>query len=367
MVKRKLNTNSFFNEQKKENMKRLIFPLMICFSCSALAQNANEIPFLTKSFSNESIKRVIAETAGGNISVSSVAASDVRVEVYIRPSNYNGNQTYSKEEIQKRLEADYHFILEASDNTIKAIAKNKNKNQNISWKKALSISYKIYVQKEISTNLTTSGGNIVLSDLNGSQHFVTSGGNLDIERLKGKIVGVTSGGNVSVIDCSEDIELTTSGGNITADNCNGKISLVTSGGDIKLSKLNGTIEATTSGGNAMANDIRGALEAHTSGGNVNLRDLYCSVDAATSGGNIFVSVKEIGNYVRITNSSGQIELELPSGKGLDLKLTASKIKTNQLNNFSGSMEEEEINGKLNGGGIPVTVKGGSGKINFTLK
>ncbi len=346
-------------------MKRLFILLMVCISNNVQSQNASEVPFITKSFSNESIKRVIAETAGGNISVFSVGASGVRVEVYIRPSNYNGSQSYSKEEIQKRLEADYHFILEASDNTIKAIAKNKN--QNINWKKALSISYKIFVPKEISTNLTTSGGNITLADLNGSQHFVTSGGNLDIERLKGKVVGVTSGGNISVSDCSEDIELTTSGGNITADNCTGKINLVTSGGDIKLSKLNGTIEATTSGGNAMANDIRGALEAHTSGGNVNLRDLYCSVDAATSGGNIFVSVKEIGNYVRITNSSGQIELELPSGKGLDLKLTASKIKTNQLNNFSGSMEEEEINGKLNGGGIPVTVKGGSGKINFTLK
>ncbi|MFM9909897.1 MAG: DUF4097 family beta strand repeat-containing protein [Chitinophagaceae bacterium] len=346
-------------------MKRLIFPLLICFSCSALAQNANEIPFITKSFSNESIKRVIAETAGGNISVFSVAASNVRVEVYIRPSNYNGSQSYSKEEIQKRLEADYHFILEASDNTIKAIAKNKN--QNINWKKALSISYKIFVPKEISTNLTTSGGNITLADLNGSQHFVTSGGNLDIERLKGKVVGVTSGGNISVSDCSEDIELTTSGGDITADNCNGKISLVTSGGDVKLNKLEGTIQATTSGGNAIANTIRGSLEAHTSGGNVNLRDLYCSVDAGTSGGNIFVSVKEIGSYIRIANSSGKIELELPSGKGLDLKLTASKIKTNQLNNFSGTMEEEEINGKLNGGGIPVTVKAGSGKINFTLK
>lgn len=346
-------------------MKKLLILLTAFFSYSVQAQNANEVPFMTKSFSNESIKRVIAETAGGNISILSVAASDVRVEVYIRPSNYNENQPYSKDEIQKRLEADYHFILEASDNTIKAIAKNKN--QTINWKKALSISYKIYVPKEISTNLTTSGGNITLADLNGSQHFVTSGGNLDIQRLKGKIDGVTSGGNISVSDCSEDIELTTSGGNITADNCTGKINLVTSGGDVKLSKLNGTIEATTSGGNAIANDIRGALEAHTSGGNVNLRDLYCSVDAGTSGGNIFVSVKEIGSYVRITNSSGKIELELPSGKGLDLKLTASKIKTNQLNNFSGSMEEEEINGKLNGGGIPVTVMGGSGRISLSIK
>ena len=234
------------------------------------------------------------------------------------------------------------------------------------WKKALAISYKIYVPKEISTNLTTSGGNITLKDLVGSQHFVTSGGNLEIVRLKGKIYGVTSGGNIFVKDSEEDLELTTSGGDISADNCTGKIHLVTSGGNLKLSKLNGTIDATTSGGNAIATDIRGALEAHTSGGNVDLRDLYCSVAASTSGGNIFVSIKEIGSYIRVANSSGRIELELPGSKGLDLKLTASKITTTQLNNFSGTIEEDEIKGKLHGGGIPVTVKGGSGRISLKV-
>lgn len=346
-------------------MKGVFILLMACISYSTQAQNENELPFMTKSFSNESIKRVIAETAGGNISVSSVAASEVRVEVYIKPSNYNRNQSYSKQEIQGRLETDYHFILEATDNTIKAIAKSKH--QNINWKKALSISYKIFVPKEISTNLTTSGGNIRLADLNGSQHFVTSGGNLDIERLKGKVVGVTSGGNISVTDCSENIELTTSGGNILADNLTGKINLVTSGGDVKLTKLTGTIGATTSGGNVIANDIGGILEASTSGGNVDLRNLYCSVEASTSGGNIFVSVKELGSYVRIHNSSGQVTAELPAGKGLNLDLTASKIKADQLNNFSGTVEEDEIKGKLNGGGIPVTISSGSGKINLIVK
>ncbi len=347
-------------------MKKLFYVVLMIFSMYiSRSQGIDEAPFITKSFSNESIKRVIAETAGGNISVFAVAAAEVRVEVFIRPSNYKDNQKLSKEEIQKRLEAEYNFILEASENTIKAVAKNKNRKMD--WKKALTISYKIYVRKGTSTNLTSSGGNITLSGLMGSQHFVTSGGNLEIEQLKGNIYGVTSGGNIIVKDCKEDLELITSGGDILADNCTGKIHLVSSGGSLKLSKLNGAIDATTSGGNAIASDIRGSLEAHTSGGNVDLRNLYCSVAASTSGGNIFVTIKEIGNYVRLSNSSGRIDLELPAGKGLDLKLTASKITTAQLNNFSGTIEEDEIKGKLNGGGIPVTVNAGSGKISLTLK
>ena len=36
-------------------------------------------------------------------------------------------------------------------------------------------------------------------------------------------------------------------------------------------------------------------------------------------------------------------------------------------NFSGSVEDDEIDGKLNGGGIPITVRAGSGRIDMTMK
>jgi hypothetical protein len=58
-------------------------------------------------------------------------------------------------------------------------------------------------------------------------------------------------------------------------------------------------------------------------------------------------------------------VELPN-KGLDLKVRG-KIKTQQLSNFSGTIEEDEIDGKLNGGGIPVTIKSSSGRVNLVLK
>jgi hypothetical protein len=70
--------------------------------------------------------------------------------------------------------------------------------------------------------------------------------------------------------------------------------------------------------------------------------------------------------VKITNSSGNIDLRMPGDKGIDLKLKAGKIKTTTLNNFSGSMEDDRIDGKLNGGGLAVKVNGGSGKIDLVL-
>ena len=78
-------------------------------------------------------------------------------------------------------------------------------------------------------------------------------------------------------------------------------------------------------------------------------------------------MKELGKYVRITNSGGSVDLQLPSGKGLDLKLRANSIKKGTLTNFDGTIEDDEINGKLNGGGVPVTVKAGSGRINLSIQ
>jgi hypothetical protein len=78
-------------------------------------------------------------------------------------------------------------------------------------------------------------------------------------------------------------------------------------------------------------------------------------------------MKELRDYVKISNSSGHVDLEVPKNKGLDLRLNASKIKTDPLSNFSGSMEENQLHGKLNGGGVPITVDAGSGRISLTFK
>lgn len=346
-------------------MKKLICLLMLPLLGNAVvAQSASETPYLVKSLANASITKVESETNGGNISVQAVSANEAKVEVYVWPSNYNDRTKISKEELEKRLE-NYDLRVSVSGGTVTATAKSKKRN--MGWKEGLSISFKIYVPSTVSTRLRTSGGNIDLSNLKGDQDFSTSGGNLELSGLKGKVTGVTSGGNIRITNSDNNINLTTSGGNITANTCTGDIKLRTSGGNLDLRQLNGTIDATTSGGDVRGELVKGELEAHTSGGNVKMEELSCSLEASTSGGNISVSFKEIGSFVRLDNSGGNITLELPANKGLDLKLSGDKVSTGTLNNFSGKVEEDEVTGKLNGGGTPVTVRASSGRVNFRIK
>jgi DUF4097 and DUF4098 domain-containing protein YvlB len=344
--------------------KYLLIMLGTFVSISLKAQfKADKDPFLTKSLSNESFKTAKLWTSGGSISVTGVNATEARIEVYIYPNN-NKNDL-SKEEIQQRLAEMYDLDISVMNNMLSATAKSREKIND--WKKALNISFKLFVPKNIATDLSTSGGSISLLNLSANQDFSTSGGSLNVDNVSGKINGRTSGGSINLENSGDEIDLSTSGGSINANHCKGKIRLSTSGGSLHLVDLEGDINATTSGGSIEGRNIAGELVSGTSGGSVHLSGLTCSLETSTSGGNIDVSIIALGKYVRINNSAGNVELNLPKGKGLDLDLSAYKIKTDHLENFSGKMGDEEIEGKLNGGGIPVTVKAGSGKIVLGLK
>jgi DUF4097 and DUF4098 domain-containing protein YvlB len=344
-------------------MRKMNLLLFLFIPVALLRAQSDKQPFLTKSLAGESINSVEAKTTGGNIAVTATSQSESRVEVYISPNNWKNNNL-SKEEIQKRLNEDYELSVTVANNQVRAIAKPKDRNMN--WKKALNISFHVFVTKNVSSDLTTSGGNIKLSGISGTQDFTTSGGNLDLDNLSGKITGRTSGGNIQLSNSKDDIDLTTSGGNITAENSDGKLRLVTSGGSLSLKRLKGNIKATTSGGNIYGEFISDELDTHTSGGNISLRNMSCDLETSTSGGNIDVEMKELFKYVSISNSSGNIDLQMPGNKGVDLKLKGGKIKTSSFANFSGSVEDDRIDGKLNGGGSSVKVSAGSGRINLSL-
>src|ERR1700761_8065108 len=276
-------------------MKKYLLLLLLAGATSGVcAQDWNKTPYETKSLANDGIKNVDVKTSGGSITVSGAAGQEPRVEVYVHGNN---NQELSKEEIKKRLDEDYELSVTVSNHEVHAIAKRKHEGGfGWDWKRQLSISFKIFVPKQVSTHLSTSGGSLHLDNLEGNENFSTSGGSMHIESLTGMIKGETSGGSIEVTNSGDDISLETSGGSIRADNCKGKIRLETSGGSLHLDNLKGDIKANTSGGSVNANNVEGELVTGTSGGSVNLKSMACSLDASTSGGSMNVEMLKTGKY-----------------------------------------------------------------------
>ena len=345
-------------------MKKYFGFLMIAFFLNAiqLLAQTKEQPFLTRSLQNQSVRDVKIETAGGGITVEGITSGEPRLEMYVRSNNKVN--TLSKEEIQKRLDEDYSIDVNVADNKLTAVAKQKNKMFN--WKNALSISFKAYVPKNVSTELHTSGGSISLSNVAGEQDFKTSGGSLRVDGVTGKIRGRTSGGSIELSNSGDDIDLATSGGSISAKNCTGKIELQTSGGSVHLNNLKGTINSRTSGGNVNGKDVTGEIDAHTSGGNIGFDNVSGSLEASTSGGNINVDMTKLDRYLTLHSSGGSVQVTVPKNQGLDINLKGGRVQTKDFTNFSGSVEDDEVKGKLNGGGAAVTVKG-NGRINLAFK
>ncbi|MFI5159858.1 MAG: hypothetical protein ACHQHN_01205 [Sphingobacteriales bacterium] len=340
--------------------KYFILLIMACQSVIVLSQE-NKTPYLTKSLANAGIKNVYVSTSGGSITVSGASGQEPRVEVYITGNN---GFTPSNDEIKKRLEENYTLDITVNNGEIRAVAKNKH-DGNWDWHRSLNIAFKVYVSKDVATNLQTSGGSIHLDNLNGEEKFETSGGSLHIDHLVGKIHGRTSGGSISVSNSKNDLDLETSGGSIHADNCSGTIKLGTSGGSLHLDQLDGKIDASTSGGSVSASNIKGELHTGTSGGSVNLTGLACSLDTYTSGGSIHVQMTEASKFVKIDASGGHVDLQLSSKQGYNLNLHADRVTADVGGNFDGTKEKDKVEGKLNGGGINVDVNGSS-RINLTL-
>ena len=318
--------------------------------------NLEETPYKTQTFKGISALR--SQTSGGSLMVEGGSSSEARVEMYVHSNNWNGKDELSKAEIEERL-ADYDIEIRQEGNTLVATARPKNNNMN--WKKGLSISFKFYTPRNLTTNISTSGGSIKMSHLAGQQRFRTSGGSIQLADMKGDIEGNTSGGSIKLADCHNQIDLKTSGGSIEATNSDGTINLNTSGGSIRLSGLNGVVKARTSGGSINGDGIDGELVTSTSGGSIRIRNMAGSIDAETSAGSVEVAMSRVDKFVKLETTAGSVRVQMPMNKGMDLDLSGNRVSA-PLTNFNGSAEKDRIVGKMNGGGIPVRLNANSGSV-----
>lgn len=329
-----------------------IFSSIVCIllSISIFANKSEEQkdPFQTLKFQASSVKDILCETSGGNISVNGNATSEAVVDVFVTRDNW------SDAKIRQTLQENYDLKVNIENG--KLIATAKPKKSNFKWSDSgLSISFKISVPGKVNSQLRTSGGSIRISNLSTTQDIATSGGSLSIENITGKVIGRTSGGSINVVGSKSEIDVATSGGSISASKCSGAMKMETSGGSINMSELDGKVAVATSGGSINAENVNGSLNAATSGGSINMSEISGNLDAATSGGNINVSMKSVNEFVRLSNS-GNIRINVPGANGYNLKIYGQKVQASELPNFQGSQDSRRIDGTVKGGGPTIELK-----------
>ncbi|MBC7367049.1 MAG: hypothetical protein H7343_09605 [Undibacterium sp.] len=226
------------------------------------------------------------ETDGGAIRVQTSTDSVVKITAR---QKIRANSESEADELLKKLELNF----EAQGSDVTATAKYERPTMGVRWgNRPVEVDFVVTVPARYSANLKTSGGDIVIGDLDGKVNARTSGGDVRLGKISGEIAANTSGGNVSLTEGGASVELGTSGGDITIGRVVGPTLAHTSGGNIKAAQVENTFEAKTSGGNVSAGfvgGLRGDCFLSTSGGQVRTTvepTTGFRLDASTSGGDV---------------------------------------------------------------------------------
>ncbi len=330
--------------QTKLNVKiytltALLFALL---SFTGIGQN-NQNPTITKTFDISAPGTLNASSSGGGVTVKTHNQAEVVVQAFVR----KGGKVLSPSDPDlDEILKDFDLQIEKNGSVITANVKRKSR---FNFRNNVGISLTIITPREMSCNVSSSGGGVNISGVAGTHDFSSSGGGVKLENVTGSTKASSSGGGVKVVNQNGDARLSSSGGGVT------------------LEEGKGSVYARSSGGGVHLNNVHGDVDASSSGGGVTVSGEAGVVKAKSSGGSVHVDISNLSKELVLESSGGGVNATIHNGEklGLDLDLSSDRVSID-LRNFSGKSEKDRVKGTMNGGGIPVYIRssGGSVKVQF---
>ncbi len=313
--------------------------LALMISCNGFSQ-VNKTPTLSKTFDMNQPGTLNAKSSGGGIVVKTHDQKTVVVDVFVRK---NGRILSPSDPAVDDVLDIFDLELEKNGSVVSAIVERKGR---FNLFKNVGISLAISLPREMSCDVSSSGGGLKISGVAGTHNFSSSGGGVKLENTSGTTKAKSSGGSVKAINHKGDIRLNSSGGGVTINDAQGNVYAHSSGGGVRL------------------NNIHGDVDAGSSGGGVSVYGECGYVKAKSSGGSVSVNIRNLTKELYLASSGGGVDATIQNGEnlGLDLDLSAGKVSID-LQNFSGRSEKNRVKGTMNNGGIPVYMRASGGNVN----
>ncbi len=147
----------------------------------------------------------------------------------------------------------------------------------------------------------------------------------------------------------------------------GEVNLHTGDGKIEVSGLKGEMDLRTGDGSVNLDGVDGKLHASTGDGHIQANGRFDELELKTGDGHVDVRAASgsalAGNW-RLETGDGGVSLEVPQNfaANVDLHTNDGHIDLDMPVTTEGSMHQNEIRGKLNGGGNLLTIRTGDGSI-----
>ena len=277
------------------------------------------------------------ETQLGSVELVGDSTSGVRVTI-----------TSSRDDLDERLTFDF----EEQPGRVRVTAKRSQpwaKDWWFGWRSYGNVRFTVHVPNQTDVAVTTSGGELHVTRVDGEANLRTSGGRVRVEDIVGDVSARTSGGSIRVERVRGTVDAGTSGGGIDIATIAGHVRAGTSGGPITVEAASGDVSAETSGGGIHVRGAGGRVDAHTSGGRISVGFALGNArggELSTSGGGVTAAVDPAARLSIDASTSG-------GGVTSDLALTTRNFSRNS------------IRGDLNGGGSPLRLRTSGGPIQIS--
>ena len=329
-------------------MKKIIAAVFCLGFISAtphlLAADSPPQKTITKSFTVQPGGELDVEADQGDIEV--VTATQDTVDVVVEREVTHGGEAALAKALKR------HKVVFSQDGKVVRVEATTEKVSHGLFSFAhpeLIVHIRVTVPRRFDATLSTAGGNIAVSNLEGAVDSRTSGGDLSFSKIRGTVEGHTSGGNIKAIACTDKMTLGTSGGNVVIKDFTGA-----------------SAQAETSGGNIDVANCAGRLQVKTSGGNINIEDFAGpSAYADTSGGSVEVALtKEPTGDCWFSTSGGNITARLPEDIAMNVhaRTEGGSVSTKFPVTVVGKQKDGLLEGKINGGGPNLALKTSGGNI-----
>ena len=149
----------------------------------------------------------------------------------------------------------------------------------------------------------------------------------------------------------------------------GRVNLHTGDGRIELADFNGEMDLSSGDGGEEIHHVDGKLHAHTSDGHITADGRFDTLNLNTGDGRVDVRVSagsQVAEEWMLHTGDGSISLEVPENFAADLYLHTGDghIDVNLPITTEGRINNNDLHGKLNGGGKLISIQTGDGAISL---
>ena len=149
----------------------------------------------------------------------------------------------------------------------------------------------------------------------------------------------------------------------------GNVNLRTGDGKIELAGLKGEIDLHSGDGSENLDSVDGKLHATTGDGSIRASGRFDELELKTGDGHVEVRAgagSSLASSWRLETGDGSVSLEVPGNLAADVDLHTSDghIDLDMPVAAEGKIRQNEIHGKINGGGSLLTIRTGDGSIHL---